>query len=100
MSIEVKEELGLSKDTHYRIIKLEASSGCSEEDFEKIIYKAERRMKKNPKLHLSLVLDGFNLEHKQSDHVHVLTLVDRMSKMYDMTVIAISPSDNSKIDPI
>jgi hypothetical protein len=43
MSVIVKDELGLPRDHQYRIIKLDASTGITEDDFEYIIAKAERR---------------------------------------------------------
>jgi hypothetical protein len=64
MSVIIKDELGLPRDHQFRIIKLEASNGINEDDFEHIIGKAERRHKKNSKLHYTIALDGFNLEHK------------------------------------
>lgn len=69
MSLIVKDELGLPRDHQYRIIKLDGSTGITEDDFEYIIGKAERRQKKNSKLHYTIALDGFNLEQKTNDNL-------------------------------
>ena len=64
MSIIVKDELGIPRDHSYRVFKLEASAGLTEEDFESIISKAVRREEKYAKVQYIVCLDGLNLEHK------------------------------------
>ena len=98
MSVVIKDELGLPRDHQYRIIKLEASNGITEDDFEYIIGKAERRHKKNRKLHYTISLEGFNLEHKQNDNLHILSLIQRIVKLTDVSAIAISSNEGLKLD--
>ena len=98
MSLIVKDELGLPRDHQYRIIKLDASTGITEDDFEYIIGKAERRQKKNSKLHYTIALDGFNLEHKTQDNLHILTLIQKMVKITEVSAIAISSNESLKLD--
>jgi hypothetical protein len=98
MSVIIKDELGLPRDHQYRIIKLDASTGITEDDFEYIIGKAERRQKKYSKLHYTIALDGFNLEHKTHDNLHILNLIQKMVKMTEVSAIAISSNETLKLD--
>jgi len=45
MSVITKDELGLPIDHQYRIIKLDASTGINENEFEYIISKAKKSQK-------------------------------------------------------
>jgi serine kinase of HPr protein (carbohydrate metabolism regulator) len=45
MSVITKDELGLPRDHHYRIIKLDASTGITEKELEYIISKAKKSQK-------------------------------------------------------
>ncbi len=97
-SVVVKEEFGIPIDQYFRFFRLEGSTGISEDDFELMLAKCERRQKKYSKVQYIVVIDGLNLEQKSSDQQNIINLMQRNSKITDISIIAISASENVKLE--
>lgn len=98
-SVIVKEEFGIPIDQHFRIFHLEGSTGITEDDFESMLAKCDRRQKKYAKVQYIVAIDGLNLEQKTNDNQNIIDLMQRNSKLVDISVIAISASENVKLEP-
>lgn len=60
MSLPVKEALGIPREQSFRLMILEANTGINDDEIERVIYKIERRRKKEPNHKICIVLDCFN----------------------------------------